>query len=30
MAHAHEEVVASCGCGSGDNRKAAAVDPAIK
>jgi DNA-binding FrmR family transcriptional regulator len=29
MTRSHEEV-ASCGCGSGENRKAAAVDPAIK
>jgi CsoR family transcriptional regulator, copper-sensing transcriptional repressor len=29
MTHGHDEV-APCGCGSGDNRKAAAVDPAIK
>ena len=29
MTRPHEEV-ASCGCGSGENRKAAAVDPAIK
>ena len=30
MARAHDEAVASCGCGSGDTRKATAVDPAIK
>ena len=29
MTRAHDEV-ATCGCGSGENRKAAAVDPAIK
>jgi DNA-binding FrmR family transcriptional regulator len=29
MAH-HEEVVAACGCGVGDARRAVAVDPAIK
>ena len=29
MARAHD-TVSSCGCGSGEDRKAAAVDPAIK
>ena len=29
MARAHDEAV-TCGCGSAENRKAAAVDPAIK
>ena len=30
MARAHDEALASCGCGAGETRKAIAVDPAIK